>query len=413
MFGYINFKSFLNYESAGLAWCYGVGLAALTIVGIALYWWCWPIYLVDMGLYLVPWFEHIVQTGPIKVFGAPFSNYTPPYLYLMAMSTLLSKHFSAVYIIKALSVLISAGMASAFYALVRSANQPRGVAFVAALALLVVPSVIFNAALFGQCDAFWVAACLMVVATAIRNKPVQMLIWCGVAFAIKAQAVFIAPFAIGMLLRMRVKWWLCFVPAISFTACMAPALIMGWPARELVLVYFHQAQFFKVMSLNAPNFWFLLQEFSLTNYARDVPIALGLATLGALAVIWKTWRAQLCADDTIVLALLSALVLPYLLPMMHERYFMLADILAIGLFVVRRDRESLIVAIMVQLGSAAELLGSLSGLSCNIIQESGSMIPMKNLPGDTAMHLGGVLAMTFAVFMIASLAWNIPNRQRA
>jgi len=57
-----------------------------------------------MDVFLLPWFDHIIDRGRVAVFSHPFSNYTPPYLYLLSAATLLSGLLPKVTIIKLLAV---------------------------------------------------------------------------------------------------------------------------------------------------------------------------------------------------------------------------------------------------------------------------------------------------------------------
>ena len=79
-----------------------------------------------------------------------------------------------------------------------------------------------------------------------------MLVWCGIAFSIKAQAIFLAPFAIAFLISRRtpLRYWL--IPPSVYAAMMAPAWAAGWPAADLATVYLRQAQYFDDLSMNAP-----------------------------------------------------------------------------------------------------------------------------------------------------------------
>ena len=50
-------------------------------------------------------------------------------------------------------------------------------------------------------------------------------------------------------------------------------------------------------------------------------------------------------------------LLPFLLPKMHERFFFLADVLALAFVALRRDRLSWAVFLLVETASVAALLG--------------------------------------------------------
>ena len=64
----------------------------------------WPTVAPDMIEYVIPWYRHIVETGPVAAFATPFSNYTPAYLYLLAMASLVDPGLAPITVIKLLSV---------------------------------------------------------------------------------------------------------------------------------------------------------------------------------------------------------------------------------------------------------------------------------------------------------------------
>src|SRR5438128_4742691 len=65
---------------------------------------CWTRRPPDMGIFLEPWFAHIVHYGPLGAFAHPFSNYEPAYLYLLALVSLAHSVLAPIYLIKLLSV---------------------------------------------------------------------------------------------------------------------------------------------------------------------------------------------------------------------------------------------------------------------------------------------------------------------
>jgi len=111
-----------------------------------LFWWTEPR---DMGLFLEPWFEHIVHYGPIAAFSHPFSNYTPSYLYLLSMASLAHRLIAPMFAIKLLSVLGNLFAVWAVSNLIKACPGRRRYAFI----LFAVPSFVINPALLAQCDA--------------------------------------------------------------------------------------------------------------------------------------------------------------------------------------------------------------------------------------------------------------------
>jgi Gpi18-like mannosyltransferase len=334
------------------------GAAALPRVGItialaiAAYGAFWPAQTFDMQEFLYPWLEHIEAEGPVGAFAHPFSNYTPAYLYLLALASPLLAIFHKISIIKGISVLGTLWLAwgaNRIFQASGAASGPR-----AAALILLLPTVLLNAAFLGQCDALWAAPCLLAVACAIERKPAAMLVWCGIAFSIKAQAVFIAPFAIAVLISQRapLRQWL--IPPAVYAAMMAPAWMAGWPAKDLATVYLRQAQYFDDLSMNAPNVWLIAQQLP---GALSLPLSLAaFAAAGAASIAFiARFGRSMRQPEIIEAALLSALILPGLLPRMHDRYFFLADVLALVLALRRRDRSSCLILAAVQTGSILAL----------------------------------------------------------
>ena len=328
-------------------------------VALVMAWVTMPVVTSDMPAYLLPWFDHIVATGPIASFEQPFSNYAPAYLYLLAALSLMSGALPALMLIKLLSVAGTLVLALAVRHLLTRFDAPQPIR--AAALVFAMPSLLLNATLLGQCDAMWAAPCVMGVAAAVDRRHRAMLVWFGLAVAFKAQAVLIAPFFLALLIKRRVPLWIWPIAPLVTIATMVPAWAAGWPAADLATIYLRQADTFQMLSFNAPNIWAILQA---------LPLGLPLVGLAAAAAIGGTaaYIARFSAqtlDNRALLsaALLATLITAGLLPRMHERYFFLADVLALSLALVCRDRPSQTIAMLVQAGSTLALLGYLSGLT--------------------------------------------------
>jgi Gpi18-like mannosyltransferase len=328
-------------------------------VAVAMLWWMMPLVAKDMQVFLIPWFDHIAALGPVAAFAEPFSDYAPSYLYLLAALTPLKGVASTMTLIKLLSLAGTAVLAfAARHLLIRlGAPQPDR----AAALVFLLPSVLLNAGLLGQCDAMWVAPCVMAVAAAIDRKHAAMLAWCGLALGFKAQSVLIAPFFLALLIQRRVPFRLWPIAPAVFAATMLPAWAAGWPAGDLATIYLRQAGTYPALSFNAPNIWVILQALPLGAPLAGLAAA---AAIGATAAYIARFSAQILDSRALLhAALLAPLVTAGLLPRMHERYFFLADILALVLALAYRDKRSWTIAILVQVGSTLALLGYISGLA--------------------------------------------------
>src|SRR6476646_11727164 len=92
-------------------------LPVTLVIAAAMHFALWPLIGEDLGAYLVPWWRHIVETGPIAAFATPFSNYNPLYLYLLAAATPAGQWIAPVDAIKLLSLAGTAALAAALYRL--------------------------------------------------------------------------------------------------------------------------------------------------------------------------------------------------------------------------------------------------------------------------------------------------------
>lgn len=326
---------------------------SLLIAGV-LQCFCWPTVTLDMTVWLLPWFDHIVASGPVGAFATPFSNYAPPYLYLLAAASMLDGWLSPFAIVKivAISGLILLALAVRCALRDFGAEDPvRGAALAVAL-----PSVTINSGWMGQCDTFWVAAMVMAVAAAGGKRHATMLAWCGVAVAFKAQALFAAPFFLALMLSRRVSWRLLPIAPAVATAAMLPAWAAGWPAADLATIYLRQTGAFGALSMNAPNIWSIVGVMPIPPVISLDRVALAAAIAASLSYVAWFGSRPMEGRRLVLAALLAPLLTAGLLPHMHERYFVLADVLALVFAVTARDGQGWRIAILVQAGSLAALL---------------------------------------------------------
>jgi len=145
----------------------------------------------------------------------------------------------------------------------------------------------------------------------------------------------------------RVKLWhLVLIPA-TYILMMVPAALAGRPWTELLTIYFRQRDVMHDLSLNAPNPWWLLRDVVDYRVGLIFGLAAGMAAIGML--VWRSMRVERNALTILLIATASAALLPWVLPKMTARYFIVADLLTIALAFVRpRLWPS---AVLIQLGS--------------------------------------------------------------
>ena len=81
------------------------------------------------------------------------------------------------------------------------------------------------------------------------------------------------------------------------------------------------------LSLNAPN----LYQWIPNAYYDFYPVGMAFTAIVALGIAYFVYksRVEITADRLVFLATFSVLIMPYLLPKMHDRYFFPADVIAI------------------------------------------------------------------------------------
>ena len=152
----------------------------------------------------------------------------------------------------------------------------------------------------------------------------------AVGFSVKAQASFLAPFIFALMLRRTIHWaWLAAVP-LTYLIVAAPAWLLGLPISEILTVYLKQSATFERLSMNAANLWLLVP-----NRFYELGVMLGVAgsAAAALAFAFLASRSKVHyrAEHLVLLAALSLLLMPSILPKMHDRYFYAFELMAIVL----------------------------------------------------------------------------------
>lgn len=208
-------------------------------------------------------------------------------------------------------------------------------------------------------DAMWIAPVVMALAAAIRRHHLAMLAWCGLALGIGAQALLIAPFFIALLINRRVpiRLW----PTAPLVAAITFLAISATGSLNSVTGHLPRVDSNDLLLFNAPNIWTIAGILPLDRLPL-LGLAFACAT-GTIAGYIARFSAQSMSDKMVVpVALLATLLTAGLLPGMHERHFLLADILALILALAIRDQASIRIALLVQLGSALAMLGHVADI---------------------------------------------------
>ncbi|HWM23210.1 MAG TPA: hypothetical protein VNP98_00170 [Chthoniobacterales bacterium] len=287
----------------------------------------------DSHNFLGPWYDHLRQNG-FQGLRTGFSDYTPPYLYLLWLATYLP--VPKLYAIKSIGLFGDFALALVVLVVVRLKYDRRPVWLAAFAAVLFAPTIFFNSALWGQCDVIYTTFLLAALYGLLRHWAARALLFFSIALTFKLQALFLLPvfFVLWAKGKLPLKYFLL-LPAVYVALCL-PALLAGRPFYELLTIYLEQANTYPRLTSSAPNLYQWLPD-DAKVFGR-AGLIFAVALVGSLAYACLKSDAPWGKHLTLRLALASALLVPFALPYMHERYFYAADCLAIvyGFYFPRR-----------------------------------------------------------------------------
>lgn len=305
----------------------------------------------DFTLFLYPWMAAIRDRGLASISGE-FSQYTPPYVYLLYLASLIEPAVGTIAAIKLINVPFVISCAWGIGALVRDMSGDKDRGTIAAAVTIICPTLLINSFAHGQCDAIFTSFLIWFVYFAARGRPALACLMFGLAFSFKQQAIFILPLLLALLLWRRIKLWhLLIIPAAYFVM-MVPAALAGRPWGELLTIYVGQTDIQHELSLNAPNPWWFLRD--IVSYKAGVIAGLLAGAAAMVLLAWQSTRLPKTAISILLIAATSAAVLPWVLPKMTARYFFVADLLTIALAFVRPRLWP--AAVLIQIGSLLAIL---------------------------------------------------------
>lgn len=299
----------------------------------------------DYDIFLSNWIYEYSQMGLKEGLGTYIgSDYSPPYLYLMQLISRM-KDYPPQYLVKAITMAFEVLLCTALMKLTSLRVKGEGAQLLTYHIASLLPTVVFNGAYWGQCDAIYAAFSLMAVYMGLTRRSARSMIFFGVALSFKLQTVFFLPVLLPLWLRKDIKLrHLVLMPA-AYMAMMIPALWGGKSLHHVLTVYTQQAGNYNFITMNAPNLYqFLpgLDKDMLYNMFSGMAMVLGFACVLAMCTLVSLHCDRLSVDATLLACLLMLGGVPFFLPKMHERYTFGADVLSLVLAVYAPGRRILL-----------------------------------------------------------------------
>lgn len=280
----------------------------------------------DIHDYLLDWYNELARHGH-KAFSESFSNYTPPYLYLLYVMTKTAGFIPRIAAIKLPAIAFDFLNAFLVYRILKI-KYPQGLtALLGASSFLLLPTVFLNSAFWGQSDAIFTCFLLGCIFFLMRDQPLIAMVFWGISFSFKAQAAFLAPFILLLIIKKKIPWYYAGIVPLIYGLLMVPAALSGRPVIELLTIYFGQVETYQILAMNAPNFYLFFP-----NMRYEVGLIIGLITTTIIMLAWIFVYARKIKEFTppviLVCALVAVASMPFFLPKMHDRYFYLAEVLS-------------------------------------------------------------------------------------
>ncbi len=307
-------------------------IICLFVFSFLIRWKLMPVESADFWGFLEDWMVQIRQGGGFQSLDHQISNYTSPYMYLMCLVSYLTEN--NLYGLKMISVVFDYLAAAAVFLTVYQLTENVRRAIMGMAALLLCPTVILDGAYWCQCDIIYTTFLLFALYYFFKDNSRLCLIFVGISFAFKLQALFLVPFFLIMWLKRKTIKIMDFlwIPAVYVISAL-PAWGFGRDFKELMGIYFDQANTYPWGTLEYPNIYALLGEaMPDMRHAGEVSGAgtfMTIILLGCIAYYFYVKKMNLTGELMITLALFTTALIVYSLPHMHERYGFLVDLLAI------------------------------------------------------------------------------------
>ncbi len=288
----------------------------------------------DYKMFFEPWVATLREAGGgIKGLSAEFEyvDYTTPYLTILSFISI-CPFLNTLLLMKLVSIFFDFVAAFAVMAIVydRTKNMTYGILGYGAL--LMVPTVLTNGAMWAQCDIIFTSFVLWSLYFMLKDKPAWSMAFYGIAFAFKLQTLFLAPLYVILWMKGKVKLkHFLFLP-LMYVIGMIPSLLAGKSFWKLISVYFFQANGqmdIYALSHKFPNIYQLIGTDSFLFEYADAGIWVTLGALMILLYCFARKQYEMNACLLLRMGMLLTMTVVFFLPHMHERYAILVDVMAI------------------------------------------------------------------------------------
>lgn len=291
----------------------------------------------DYGSFLSVWVSQMKGMSFREAITTPIGDYNMPYLYFLAIFSRFK--LNDLYLIKLLSIVFDFVLALAVTKLISLFKKGDGTLVLSFALTLFAPTFFLNSAYWGQCDVIYTALCVIALYFAFKDKGAHSVVFFALAFSFKIQSIFILPIIIFLIIKRKISFTQILLFPVTFFATLLPAILCGRSFYDTFSIYINQTSSYPYLTLNCPTLWALIPD-NQDNFAVFGTGAVLLA--GAAVLVFSLFvylkKENLNKSLLFDCAFIFTLIIPFLLPRMHERYFYLAETLSIIYVFLHKDR---------------------------------------------------------------------------
>ena len=383
----MKFKTFINnlvkyYKLAGLyfmkffkKYYLIIGMAAVTLVALVARYMFVMYPTNDMvGYVLNSWMPQIDELG-FSNFYQVDSDYSPLYLLTIAILCLLPKGKEVTYYdnsnwsynfydnrmiyVKTFYYLVTIALAIGVFLLVKELTKSKNKAFIGYVVALALPTIFINSAIWGNADVIYATFLIFSFYFAVKGDSIWSMVFFGLSFANKAQAIFILPFLIYLLASRKLKLWTIVLVPVTYFLTFLPAFIFGAHISEPFVYLGKQFSGQTDITYGCANVWKFM-ELDKSEIVRNNAMWASILVIGVMLAVVYLRNIKLSKKENMFkVGFLLTITTIFFLPRLHERYFYIIDVLVVVYALI--DKRRFFLVPLMQLSSGIAYFHYLTG----------------------------------------------------
>ena len=295
----------------------------------------------DMASFLVPWFNYFRENGhflALKTIDQATNNdYLLGYNNLLALMSYFGGRPIA--IIKSISFFFDFALAIGVGLVTYHFSKKKITFLISYLIVLFAPSVFANSALWGQCDQIYVCLVVYTFLLFLKKKNILGSLLLGIAFSFKIQTIFFVPLLGFMWLNKKYRLWYLLLIPVGFMISALPCYFVGGEFVKPFTIIGKQFGEYSNLNYGAGSMYAFLEMTLLAEcFNKGVSILFALAVLLFIMFVLYYKKVECNENNMLYVAALYAIITPFVLPHMHERYFFMADMFILMYVIVRKKQ---------------------------------------------------------------------------